>query len=276
MFKGKIVGELEETIFTPELIAERSKPLLALKIKGVFDSKGAEEVKKAINKAVKMRTAVEGIEEPIIKNINSQAKKAVAAVREVSKPIYEACYATQNTLQATYDAWVLEVQKAEKKAAEEELAKTVERENKMYELGMTFNGQAFVGYGKAITKNSLYSLDDDSFKGIVTEIEGLNIEQDVTGEVKEAPIPPMSVASMTDEQHRNFINNGGYAKSTQLPPSTPIPQPKRFENQVYTCSAGDYSFHLTKGVVNSVTNQVIINERVMESAIYVQVVYNGI
>jgi hypothetical protein len=194
-------------------------------------------------------------------------------VTDYTAELYVACREAQTALEAKLTVINKSRKEAQDKLDAEEKARTDDRDQKMYSLGMTFNGQAFVGYGKAITKNSLHSLDNESFAGIVTELEGLKIEQDVTGEVKEAPVAAAQQQTIVGGSGSSFT-----VKPTNAPENTshPVTQPKRFENQVYTCNAGDYSFHLTKGVVDFVTNQVIINERVMESAIYVQVIYNGV
>jgi hypothetical protein len=80
VFKGKLIGDLEETTITPEIISEKSKPLLALKINGIFDTDGAQAVKDAITKSIKMRTLIEKQADPLIKAINAQAKKDVQSV----------------------------------------------------------------------------------------------------------------------------------------------------------------------------------------------------
>lgn len=259
VFKGKIVGDLEETIFTPELIAEKSKPLLALKINGVFDNAGAEAVKAGILQAVRMRTAVEKIEEPVIKGINAKAKKMVAEVREISKPIYDACYTTQNTLQATYDAWALEVKKAADKEADALKQRTDDRDNAMYTLGLTFNGQAFVGYGKVITKNSLHSLGQEAFDSLVTELEVLQLEQGVTGDVKPTP----------------ENNIGGAGSRFTIRPSNDFEgdDEVKYPTALYEKEYNGIRFVLTKGVIdNPEPTAVVINDRVAESAIYLQVI----
>lgn len=269
VFKGKIVGELEETIFTPEIIAEKSKPLLALKIKGAFDSKGAEEVKKAINKAVKMRTAVESQANPLMTSINAKAKQAVQAVKDAAQPIYDACYATQNTLQATYNAWLLDVQKEEKRVADEEHAKTVARDNALYALNMTFNGQMFIGYGKTVTPNSLHSLSAEAYADLLTELESLQIEQGFTGEVKahtnvDAPIQHIPRSS----------SGGGWPVTPRPTPVAEVIREKLFDNEIYSVSVGGYTWSLTKGVVTTIDGQIIANEQVSNTGVYSQVIKN--
>jgi len=271
VFKGKIVGELEETIFTPEIIAEKSKPLLALKIKGAFDNKGAEEVKKAINKAVKMRTAVEAQADPLMKSINAKAKQAVQAVKDAAQPIYDACYATQNALQATYDAYLLEVQKEEKKLADEEKERTEGRNNALFGLGMTFNGQSFLGYGKVITQNSLHSLGAEAYADLLTELEALQIEQGFTGEVKAHPNVDTPV------QHIPHTSSGGsgggwpvMTKAKTFESDDEI----KYENAIYDKEIpGGLRIVLTKGEIKDVDpNFVIANDRIAQSAIYLQVI----
>lgn len=181
-FRGRILGEIDDVVITPALIEEKSKPLLALTIKGVHDTAGAEEIKKAITKAVKMRTLIEGQAEPVIKKINAEAKKHVQAVRDAAEPIYVACRATQNTLQATYDAWQAQVDKARREEEEALAEKTTGRDNKMFAVGMLASPVAFVGYGRSIAKEALYAMDDERFTQLLEELEGLQVEAGVGGD----------------------------------------------------------------------------------------------
>src|ERR1700761_1141111 len=88
VFKGKLAGETQETEITPTLIAQKAKPLLELKINGLFDTDGAEKVKDPILKPVRMRTLVEKQAEPAIKAINAKAKEHVARIKAIADPIY--------------------------------------------------------------------------------------------------------------------------------------------------------------------------------------------
>ena len=214
VFKGKLIGDLEETVITADLVREKSKPLLALKINGIFDTAGADEVKSAIQKAVKMRTSLESQADPLIKKINAQAKKDVQAVKDIAEPIYAACRETQNTLQATWDAWKLSVDKAALAEAEALKAKTDGRENKMFELGLTWNGAVFSGYNRVIPKTYLFELDDEKYAALLVELEGLQMEAGVTGEKAEASIaipsghtpPPMGYAIPTGTRPPTVLN----------------------------------------------------------------------
>lgn len=256
-FKGKLVGDLEETIITPELIEEKSKPLLALKINGIFDTENAEKVKEAILKAVKMRTLVEKQADPIIKNINAQAKKDVQAVKDIAQPIYDACMKTQNTLQATYDAWQTEVAKA-KQAEEEKLrAKTEGREAKMYELGMAWNGRSFIGYGKVIDKDFLFGLTDEAYGQLVVELSGLQMQTGMTGETfKETP----EGVTVNPDSHFN-----------QRPSSQPF---KPFDNTIYERHIPEHGVHLfiTNGEVAEHPAACVQNDQILESNYFVQVI----
>lgn len=266
VFKGKMVGDIEETEITPALIEERSKPLLALKINGIFDNEGAEAVKAAIQKAVKMRTLVEKQEDPEIKRVNAAAKKRVADIREISKPIYDACLKTQNTLQATYNAWESEVLAAKQKEIDALKAKTEGREKKMFDLGLTWNGEFFVGYGRSYAKEYLHNLAEVTFFELVGELEGLKMEQDVTGKVAE----PVT------QQPSNGFGSVSTFSTGMNKDSEPGTQPGKKVDilaAVYDKTLPDGTrIILTQGEVEiPELNFLIKNDRVMKSGIYVQV-----
>lgn len=263
VFKGKIVGETEETIFTPELIEEKSKPLLALKINGIFDTEGAEAVKKAINKAVKMRTAVEGQADPFIKSINARAKKDVEEVRSIAKPIYDACYATQNALQAKLDAWQTEVNKAKQKEADDLKAKTDGRDASFYAAGMQFNGVAFAGHGKMITKEMLHSMADEPYAALLEELTLANEAAQITGKLPE-PVPPIPPVRMS--------YGGGSSWPSSTTPKAPAPAGPPmdiiYETAVHNCGVRIF---ITRGAIAEEADAVVANEEINQSGFFMQI-----
>lgn len=269
-FELAIIDEPTPVKITAALIREKSKALTDLTIANIFDEAGYKKVKAAVQKAVKTRTSIEKKEKEVVDAMKLRHASEKKEVTDYTSELYVACREAQTALEGKLKVIDDLKTAAAKKLEDEEKERTTGRDDKMYELGMTFNGQAFVGYGKAITKNSLYSLDNDSFEGIVVELEGLAIEQGITGDVKPEPVQTPTASYRASNGDPSFESASAPAKQT------PIAQEKRFANQVYTCSAGDYSFHLTQGQVQIVDGQVIINERVMTSAIYAQVIFNGI
>lgn len=266
-FELAIIDEKEAVKLTPELIRQKSKALTDLKIISIFDDAGYTAVKAANQKAIKTRTAIEKKEKEVLKTIKTRHTAEIKEVTDYTAALYIACREAQTALEAKMTAIDNEKAIAAKKLADDLKAKTEGRENKMYELGMTFNGTAFVGYGKAITKENLYSLADENYEGVITELEALQLEQSVTGEEKPAPV---NTSSMTDAQHQTFINSGGYGKVTS---STPAPKPKT----EYPTAILDYILEngqrllLTKGTIEQIEDHEVINMRVAESAVYLSV-----
>lgn len=269
-FELAIIDEVEPVKITAALIRQKSKVLTDLTIANIFDEAGYKKVKAAVQKAVKTRTSIEKQEKIVVDAMKLRHASEKKEVTDYTAELYVACREAQTNLENKLKVIDDEKAIAAKKLEDEEKARTEGRDNKMYELGMTFNGQAFIGYGKAITKNSLYSLDNDSFAGIVTELEGLKIEQDVTGEVKPEPIIPATPAA--------FVVGGSYSGSFAKPnpTTTEIKEgSKIFENEVYSKSIGGYTWILTKGQVTLIKDQVVTNERILESGIYSQIVSTG-
>lgn len=274
VFKGKLVGELEETEITPALIEEKSKPLLALKINGIFDTEGAEKVKEAINKAVKMRTLVEKQADPVMKSINAKAKKDVQSVKDTAQPIYDACMVTQNALQKTYDDWALEVGKAKQKEADDFKAKTDGRDKQMFALGMMFNGMAFFNLGKNIAQDVLHAMSDEKYAELLTEIEGLKLEQDAIGTAP-APVPP---AAPQPQQ-----GSVGYGRPAAAPTpantgSTAVMNQavadRVYETAIYERALSELGVRIiiTNGVIEPEPDALISNDRIKESSYFLQVV----
>lgn len=262
VFKGKIVGETEETIFTSALIEEKSKPLLALKINGIFDTEGAEAIKKAINKAVKMRTAVEGQADPFIKSINAQAKKDVEEVRSIAKPIYDACYATQNALQAKFDTWQTDVNRAKQKESDGLKAKTEGRDASMYAAGMQFNGNAFTGHGKMITKEMLHGMKDEPYAILLEEIALANEAAQIAGKEPE-PVAPAPV---------RMSYGGGVSWPSSSTPKAPAPAAAPMDI-IYSTTIPELGarFFITNGMIEAEPDAYKANDDINGSGYYAQI-----
>lgn len=270
-FELAIIDEKEPVKLTAHLIREKSKALTDLTITNYLDEAGIKAVKAAKQKAIKTRTSIEKKEEEVLKGIKSRHKDELKEVTDYTAELYTACREAEKNLGDKLTKVDEEKAAAAKKLADEEKERTEGRDNAMYGLGMTFNGQAFVGYGKSIIRENLHSLAEENYTGIITELEALKMEQDITGEVKPAPV---NVSSMTDEQHKSFVSRGGYSGGSPVkgPVTVADEQINPFSNAVHTRIIGNHLVYLTRGEVTPVIDQVIINDRVLDSAIYLQAV----
>ena len=258
-FELALIDEVEPVKITAELIRQKVKPLTDLKIASIFDDKGYAEVKKAVTKTVKLRTSVEAQEKALLKEYKTTYDTKKKEVTDYTDELYKACREAQTALEAKLTTIDNEKKIAADKLANEEKERTEGREAKMYEAGLTFNGQAFVGYGKVITKNSLHSLGQEAFDGLVTELEVLQLEQGVTGEVKATP------------EH----NIGGAGSSFTVRPASSFDaiDEVKYPTALYEKEYNGIRFVLTKGVIDSPEpTAVVINDRVAESGVYVQVI----
>jgi hypothetical protein len=262
-FELALIDEVEPVKITAALIREKVKPLTELTIKNMFDDAGYANVKKAVTKSIKLRTAIEKQEKEHLGKLKATYDTKKKEVTDYTAELYIACREAQTALEAKLTAIDVAKKAAQDKLDADEKARTEGRDAKLFELGMTFNGQAFMGYGKVITKNSLYSLSPEAFDTYVQEIEALQLEQGFTGEVKETPVTPVI---------------GGAGSSFTIKPSSDFDmgaEPvKLFDNEVYSVSVGGYTWVLTKGSVVSIPGQVIVNQQIMQSAIYSQVIEN--
>lgn len=262
-FELTLIDEVEPVKITAELIRQKTKPLTDLSIVNMFDEKGYAEVKKAVTKAVKLRTAIEKQEKEHLGKLKATYDTKKKEVTDYTAELYVACREAQTALEAKLTVIDNAKKEAADKLAADEKSRTEGRDNSLFNIGMTFNGQAFVGYGKVITKNSLHSLGQEAFDSLVTELEVLQLEQGVTGEIKPTP------------EH----NVGGAGSAFTVRPAISFEgddEPaKLFENEVYSVAVGGYTWVLTKGQVTTIEHQIIANQQVMQSAIYAQVISTG-
>lgn len=267
-FELALIDEVEPVKITAELIRQKTRPLTDLSIASIFDEKGCAEVKKAVTKAVKLRTAIEKQEKEHLGKLKAIYDTKKKEVTDYTAELYTACREAQTALEAKLTVIDNAKKEAADKLAADEKARTEGRDNAMYAIGMTFNGQAFVGYGKAITKNSLYSLSAEAYAAYLTELEGLQMEEGVTGEVKTFTPKSPSAGGM--------YTGGVDPYSPTIRPASKLDEDKKlFDNEVYSVSIGGYTWVLTKGTVTTIEGQVIANQQVMTSAIYSQVISTG-
>lgn len=270
-FELAIIDEKEPVKLTPALIRQKSKALTDLKIISIFDDAGYKAVKAATQKAIKTRTAIEKKEKEVLKDIKTRHATEIKEVTDYTAELYIACREAQTDLESKTTAIDNEKAIAAKKINDDLKEKTEGRENKMYELGLSWNGQAFVGPGTTIPKQYLFDLTDEKYNTLITEIEALQLEQAVTGDVKAAPV---NVASMIDGQHANFISSGGYSGSPYSPNNTSQKGiAVLFDNIVYERMINGYAFILTQGKIQEeIKGQLVFNDRIKESGIYAQII----
>lgn len=248
LFEAAILDEKEFTPITAELIREKSKPLTELTIANILDTEGYNKVKAAKNKAIKTRTCIERLEKAQLAEYKAEYDAKKKEVTDYTAGLYSACREVENALQGKLTA-IDEAKEAEIKRLNEETRKRTEgREQKLFELGFTWNGQSYLGYGKALTRDYLFGLSDTAYDELLTELEGLQMEIGVTGEVLPAPEHP------------------------------PIPAADIFKEREYPTAIFDERVEglrivLTKGIVEKPDRDaVLVNKRVAESNVYVQVV----
>lgn len=270
-FELAIIDEKEPVKLTPALIRQKSKALTDLKIISIFDDAGYKAVKAAIQKAIKTRTAIEKKEKEVLKDIKTRHATEIKEVTDYTAALYIACREAQTDLESKTTAIDNEKAIAAKKIEDDLKEKTEGRENKMYELGLTFNGQAFIGYGKAITKENLHSLADENYEGIITELEALQLEQSVTGEEKPAP-------NFTGEAEIP-IPKGTFSAGLNGDSDYKLgfSQRNKVDYTVYPTAVLDYRLEngqrllLTKGIIEQTEDHEVINMRIAESGVYLQV-----
>lgn len=260
LFETIILDEKEPVKITAALIRQKSKPLTDLVIENIFDQDGYDKVKQAKNKAVKTRTSIEKLEKALNSQLKAEFDGKKKEVTTYTAELYEACREVENTLQAKLTAIDDAKDTEVKRLAEEKREKTEAREQKMFELGMTWNGQVFIGHNTSFNKDFLFRLNAEKYENLVTNIEGIRMESSITGEEPAAAPAPVT------QQSKPFVSNG----------TTTVERADRvYDNTVFEKKIPGTTFRiiLTKGqVADPDADALIINERVMESAIYVQIV----
>lgn len=262
-FEIAIIEKEEPVKLTAELIRQKLKPLYDLTIENYLDDKGYEEVKKGKNKAVKARTAIEKKEKEVLTAIKARHATEIKQVTDYTCELYKACLEAQNDLQAKLDKADKEKQAEADRLSEERKKKTEAREAKLFELGLTWNGVSFVGYGKPwMSKESLYSMPENTYLCVVEELEGLQMEAGVTGKQVEQVVMVEPHMGSSDGTLKQLTSIGAKVES-------PV---KLFDNQIYTRTVGEYTFVLTKGQVTTIEGHIIANDRVAESGVYAQII----
>lgn len=254
-----ILEKKEAIKLTPELIKSESKVLTNLIITNIFDTTGYDAVKKAKNKAVKTRTAIQRKETEVLGVIKTRHADELKEVKDYATKLYTACKEVEDDLQGKLTD-IDEKKAAEaKRLKDEQDALTVAREAKMFELGMMFNGQAYVGYGKILTKDTLFGMSPERYEAYVVEIAGLQMEQGVTGNVAPAPV---GVPKLVSTGFGGGWGGGVYKKDINI-----VPAP------VYEISmpALGVRIFITNGIITAEPDALVANDCINNSNYYLQV-----
>lgn len=274
IFEVAIIEKEEPLKITAKLIREKAAPLMALTIDSIFDEKGYEAVKKAKQKAVKMRTAIKAKEDEVLKAIKTRHSNEIKEVTDYTGELYIACMEAQNDSQSKLDKIDKERQEVADKLAEDKKAKTEGRDKAMYALNMKFNGTGFMEYGKYIAQDVLHAMSDEKYAELITDIEGLSMEQSATGTVP-APVPPAA----PQPQQRSV----GYGRPAASPTpantgSTTVMNgavaDQVYETAIYERSIAELGVRIiiTNGVIEAEPDALISNDRIKESSYFLQVV----
>lgn len=260
IFEAMILDIKEPVKLTADLIRKESKVLTDLVIKDIFDTAGYDAVKKAKNLAVKTRTSIEKLEKAKNADLKADFEKKKKEVTDYTAGLYAACREVEDSLQKK----LTDIDQAKATAAlalaEQREARTTARENKMYELGLAWNGKEFMGYGKFIGKGFLFDLDDAGYDSIVTELAGLQIQAGLNPAIAPpAPIAPIEMGTMRQ----------GPSNDDPIP----IPTFKPFENTIYEKYIYEHGVHIfiTNGQVPEHPAATVINDEIKESGYFVQV-----
>lgn len=268
IFEAVIIDEKEPVKLTADLIREKSKTLTALTIENIFDEKGYEAVKKAKGKAVKTRTSIEKIEKEMLADIKTKYEDERKRVTDYTAGLYAACKEVEGVLAAKLkdidDAKNAEIERMDKEKKE----RTEAREQKMFELGLLWNGTQFAGYGYAFTKEMLHGYTQEFYESLMRDIEGAKLEQDVTGkEVKtsnHAFAVPMG--KFTDPNHSTLTDDINF--NSRL-----MGIKREYPTAVYDKTASGTRVVITKGsLADPEAEALITNDRILNSDYYIQLV----
>ena len=264
-FEIAIIEKEEPVKLTAELVRQKLKPLYDLTIENYLDEDGYNEVKKGKNKAVKARTSIEKKEKEVLGAIKARHATEIKQVTDYTAELYKVCLEAQNDLQAKLDKADKDKQAEADRLAEERKQKTEAREAKMFELGLTWNGVSFVGYGKPwMSKESLYSMPENTYNGVIEELEALQMEAGVTG--KQADLIKSFGNGMNTDSSAGALPVSDYKMAANVY--------RAFIDALYDKQIGGVRVILTKGEIIADGTEIVANDRVANSAVYLHVL-NG-
>lgn len=287
IFEVAIVEKEDPVKITAKLIREKAAPLMALTIESIFDEKRYEAVKKAKQKAVKMRTAIKSKEDEVLKAIKTRHGEEIKQVTDYTAELYIACLEAQNDLQGKLDKVDKERKEAADKISEEKKAKTDGRDAAMYARGMKFNGTGFMEYGKYIGQDVLHAMSDEKYVELLVEIDGLSMEQAATGTA--------AVPAAVPEPARAQDNPGFGWAPNKATPGNPNPGGRVVNNNMWPHSVQDETLDktdrvydtaiyeraipelgarliITNGTIEAEPDAIVANDCIKESYYFVQIV----
>lgn len=276
VFEGVLLDEKEPVKFTPQLIRDKSKDLLDLKIADIFDEAGLKAVKAARMKIVKTRTAIKAIEDAEKAKLKTRHDAEKKDLTDYAETLYAACREGEEALQLKITTHEDEKAAEVLKIANAKKAKTEGRNARMYELGMKFNGTGFMEYGKYIAQDVLHEMSDEKYAALLVEIEGLSMEQGVTGAT-----PPAAAIPAPSSQPVSSGGGGGWGSPSGRPivqrDQIPAEAPKSdrlYETAIYSRAVPELGARLiiTNGVIDPEPDAFVSNDRILESLYYVQIV----
>lgn len=274
-FEGIILDEKEPVKFTPQLIRDKSKDLLDLKIADIFDEAGLKAVKAARMKIVKTRTAIKAIEDEQKAKMKTKHDAEKKELTDYAETLYAACREGEEALQLKITTHENEKAAEVLKIANAKKAKTEGRNARMYELGMKFNGTGFMEYGKYIAQDVLHEMSDDKYAALLVEIEGLSMEQGVTGATPPAAAIPAPSPSQPVSSGGGWAIGAGrpVVQKDQIPAEAPKSD-RLYETAIYSRAIPELGARLiiTNGVIEPEPDAFVSNDRILESLYYVQIV----
>lgn len=263
-FEISIIEKEEPVKLTVALVTDKLKPLYDLKIDNYLDEKGYEECKKGKNKAVKARTAIKKKEDEVLAAIKARHATEIAQVTDYTAELYKVCLDAQNDLQAKMDKADKDRTAEANRLAEEKKARTEARDNKMFALGMKYNGKGFMEYGKYIDQEVLHAMAEDKYNELLVEIEGLQMEEGVTGKASIAI--PVGMEGKAEAPKMGTMYGGASVAYT-------VKETKReYPTAVYEREVEGLRIIITKETVEGDSNTLVSNDRILNSYYYLQIV----
>lgn len=264
-FEISIIEKEDPVKLTVALVTDKLKPLYDLKIDNYLDEAGYSAVKAGKNKAVKARTAIQAKEKDVIAAIKATHATELAKVTDYTAELYKVCLDAQNDLQGKMDKADKERTAEANRLAEEKKARTEARDNKMFALGMKFNGKGFMEYGKYIDQEVLHAMAEDKYIELLVEIEGLQMEQGITG--KES----IAIKTFSSGMNPDSSPSEMPAYGPRVMPNAKVSK-REYPTAVYEREVEGLRIIITKETVEGDSNTLVSNDRILNSYYYLQIV----
>lgn len=168
---------------TDSTLAEIEVQANELTIIDINDKEGYDRVHKLRMKAVKARTAIG----KRYKDLNEEAKKFTNAVRDKKKSIEERLKSAESVLVAKEKVVDNEKERIKNEAAEKKQKRIQERINKIFSIGMTFNGTEYVYQDINVSPVEVTTMSDEEYTEVldkVADAKYIEAERQATSEQK--------------------------------------------------------------------------------------------